>query len=265
MTVHVLRFAGPTQAWPGRARWDTRPTLPAPTYSAVAGFLHACLGQPRPAHGEPWELHPALTGAHIAARVDQPGEPFDDYQTVNPLPDAMFNGDPKAPKPSDLAVVRDGKGSAWMGGTTTAVTRRGYLADAAFTVLVEPAAPHQADQLAAALHQPHHPPYLGRRNSPPAWPWYLGTHHHWDLETAANTTPTITTTPAPYHELHHLQGNPTTQPLHTTNHPTRPLDRPAGRYHPHHVPVTTVDPPNVPTLNDLLTWAHTNLTQPAHA
>jgi CRISPR-associated protein Cas5/CasD subtype I-E len=263
MTTHVLRFAGPLQVWPDRARFSSRPTLPTPTFSAVSGFLHACLGRARPAVGENWALHPALADALIAVRVDGAGTVVEDLQTINPLPARVFRGDPKfTGRNSETALIRTGEGGAWVikGAAPSLMSTRQYLSDAVFTVFVEPSSKAASVELAGALHRPAFTPYLGRKSCVPTWPWSLGRTEA-SIEAAADSVPVC----APGRsdpvecELHHLH-NPGITGWRSTNTPTTPLDRPGGRYSNRTVQVTKVSPDSVGHLTELLNWAATNLT-----
>lgn len=288
MSVQIIRLAGPTQVWPDRARYDTRPTLPAPTYSAVMGFLHACLGQPRPQRAEPWAPHPVLADASISVRVDSRGSVLRDFQIISPLPMAVFRGHPdyegwtaSRPRPKDRAIIQTGKGDAWMQGENPSVSDREYLADAAFTVFVDTRDQARSVELASALHSPVFTPFMGRKNSPPTFPWFLGSFDG-AIETATGAVPahlpkqrqspqnpsgkTAALGPGEFEftgfDVHVLAGETTTA-VRTTSSPTTPLDRPGGRYSNRTVPITRVTAPYSNDLRQLMEWASKNLDRPA--
>lgn len=177
MSCLLLRLAGPAQSWGGPSLFvDRIGTELIPTRSGILGLLAAGLGAPR--GGWPaW-----LDATSMTVRVDRPGEPAEDFHTVNPVPErqeqhytrlralAILK---KAPKGGTSQVyVRDGKGDAWAGGQTV-VTRRRFLADAVFMVAIE----HDThlDDLVTATRSPRFVPYLGRKAYPPAFPFHLGT------------------------------------------------------------------------------------------
>ncbi|WP_102127954.1 type I-E CRISPR-associated protein Cas5/CasD [Deinococcus planocerae] len=102
MPTLLLRLQAPMQSWGSRSRFDDRDTELEPTKSGVLGLVAAALGVPR----DNWtELEP-LTRLRFGVRVDREGVPRTDYHTAQE-------------------------------GRATAVTRRHYLADAAFLVGLE--------------------------------------------------------------------------------------------------------------------------------
>jgi CRISPR system Cascade subunit CasD len=171
----LLRFAGPAQSWGGPSLFvDRIGTELVPTRSGTLGLLAACLGAQR--GGWPDWLDTTV----IKVRVDRPGEPVEDYHTINPVPERQVAHYDrlramtilkKSPKGSSQVYVRDGKGDTWAGGQT-AVTKRRFLADAVFMVAIEHDT-HLAD-LVSATRTPRFVPYLGRKAYPPAFPFHLG-------------------------------------------------------------------------------------------
>lgn len=136
------------QSWGERARWDMRDSLPEPTKSGVVGLLGCALGIARSEGGRLRDLDRAL---RMGVRVEREGTPLDDYHTVT------------GPLPTAEGKRRD----------TTVVSRRRYLEDAAFLVLLshrgDPEAPSLA-RLADALRAPKWPLFLGRRSCIPTRP-----------------------------------------------------------------------------------------------
>lgn len=149
----VLRLAGPMQSWGVRGGFaDYRDTITHPTRSGVLGLLGCALGRPR--GSGPGDL----SDLDLAVRVDRPGTLMEDYHTVGGQ--------------SGREVVPSADGSRRRGAM---LTRRAYLADAAFTVvLTGPSA--LLHSLEEALDHPRYVPFLGRRACPPASPYNLGIH-----------------------------------------------------------------------------------------
>ena len=140
----LLRLTGHLQAWGGRGRFAVRDTALTPTKSGIVGLLCAALGQP--------DRRVALSAAlRMGVRTDKPGTVIEDYHTVQ--------GGRKAnglPRPE------------------TMITRRFYLADAAFGVALQGDDP-LIRELAAALANPVYVTYLGRLCCIPSSPILLGT------------------------------------------------------------------------------------------
>src|SRR5690554_858091 len=103
----LIRLVGPQQSWGTSSRFDYRDTELAPTKSGVVGLLAAALGRSRD------EDVTDLAGLVMGVRADRPGVPMIDYHTA--LDVVLSNG-----KPGD-----------------TVLSRRTYLADAAFLVGLE--------------------------------------------------------------------------------------------------------------------------------
>ncbi|MFD0683735.1 type I-E CRISPR-associated protein Cas5/CasD [Actinomadura fibrosa] len=154
MSVLLLQFAGPLQAWGSSARFARRTTEPAPTKSGVLGLLAAALGRPRTA--DPSDL----AALQFGVRVDQRGTLLRDFQTAH-----------------DIDT-----------GDAFPVSERFYLADAVFVAALQ--GPHQQlSELLHALRQPGYLPYLGRRSCPPARPIDLALREDLDLEAALVAEP----------------------------------------------------------------------------
>ncbi|MFJ4868598.1 type I-E CRISPR-associated protein Cas5/CasD [Streptomyces sp. NPDC088757] len=181
----LLRLAGPLQSWGEHSHFTDRDTAAFPTRSGVIGLLAAALGRRR------GESIADLTHLSLTVRADRPGVRLRDLHTVG-------GGLPAK------ATVTTAEGKKRSGETTTLLTHRHYLADAAFTIALT--TPHTTetertdahDLLARcenALRFPQWPLYLGRRSCPPEGPLLLARtnnalHHLIHLPLAA-------TTPAP--------------------------------------------------------------------
>ncbi|MFI8105423.1 type I-E CRISPR-associated protein Cas5/CasD [Streptomyces sp. NPDC086023] len=151
MTGLLLRLAGPLQSWGERSAFSAvRDTAPFPTRSGLTGILAAAEGLPR---GASLQRYAEL---EFTVRIDRPGVLLTDFHTVG-------GGFP----PRRTAATSGGKNKG-----DAVITRRHYLADAVFVVAVT--GPDQRiDEIAAALHQPHWAPYLGRRSCVPDEPFVL--------------------------------------------------------------------------------------------
>ncbi|MFF2173238.1 type I-E CRISPR-associated protein Cas5/CasD [[Kitasatospora] papulosa] len=152
----LLRLAGPLQSWGTHSKYSRRDTARFPTRSGVVGMLAAGLGREREA-----PLND-LTALSMTVRVDRPGRVLSDYHTVG------------GGLPADEKVITvDGKRRSESKGTL--VSKRQYLADAAFTLALTSDDAELLHLCAAALRDPHWPLFLGRRSCPPEGPMLLGT------------------------------------------------------------------------------------------
>ena len=138
MTTLLIRIAGPLQSWGDSSRFTVRGTRREPTKSGIVGLLAAALGRPRDASVDD------LACLKMAVRTDQPGTLLEDFQTAE----------------NDS-------------GTKMPLTRRLYLADAAFTVALE-GDREFLETIKDALNAPVFPLFLGRRSCPPTTPLVIG-------------------------------------------------------------------------------------------
>lgn len=153
MSGFLLRLAGPMQSWGEHSVYGERDTLAHPTRSGLVGMFAAAEGLDR---GEPLDRYRPL---RLTVRVDAEGVRMSDFHTVG-------GGLPR----ERTAPTAEGKRRP--PGSTTIVTRRGYLSDAVFTVAVQ--GPEEtAAAIAAALGSPRWQPYLGRRSFAPDQPLVL--------------------------------------------------------------------------------------------
>jgi CRISPR system Cascade subunit CasD len=142
----LLRLDGPMQAW-SIAEFSDRPTMPFPTKSGIVGLLANAYGRART---DPIDDLAALT---TAVRADEAGRPLTDFQTAG----------------------RDGWRSAdgVLHKDTYKTRRKGYLADAVFTVALT-GSDEVIERSAAAAERPARSLFLGRRCCPPAMPVLIG-------------------------------------------------------------------------------------------
>jgi len=143
MPTLLLRLVGPMQSWGTTSRFDHRDTGKEPSKSGVIGLVAAALGIDR----ENWTDLEPLTHLSLGVRHDRPGVPRRDYQTAQHIISA------------DRSKIHE-----------TAVTRRDYLADAAFLVCLEGEDRSLLERIHAALHDPIWPLALGRKSYVPSEP-----------------------------------------------------------------------------------------------
>lgn len=140
MTGHLvgvpLRLHGPLQAWGGPVIGDGRPTLPFPTRSGVLGLVAACMGIPR---RDVDRLLALAEGTRVHVRVDAPGTPLVDDQTIQ--------GHPAASETRQ-----------------TIQSKRTYLCDASFVAVVVPGDRALVSTIGDAAMSPKFAPFLGRRS-----------------------------------------------------------------------------------------------------
>jgi CRISPR system Cascade subunit CasD len=139
-----IRLEGPMQAWGGPTAGDDRPTLEFPTKSGVLGLVAGALGIDRSDTSSLLALH---RGFGVAVRVDRAGVRGLDFHTVQQVPTAEG------------------------GVAETVVSRRSYLYDASFAVLLmEVEASRPLKDVVDALRCPYFVSALGRKGCPPAVP-----------------------------------------------------------------------------------------------
>ncbi|GMA16861.1 type I-E CRISPR-associated protein Cas5/CasD [Deinococcus metallilatus] len=140
MTTLLIPLGGPMQSWGTRSRFDDRDTGAEPSKSGVLGLCAAALGIDR---GAPI-TH--LSALRFGVRVDRAGVLMHDYHTAQLHPQQRGSG--------------------------TSLTRRAYLADAAFWAGLSGDGA-LLRELHAALRDPHWPLSLGRKAFVPAIPlWF---------------------------------------------------------------------------------------------
>lgn len=142
----ILRLEGALQSWDDISKWDSRGTGDFPTKTGIIGLLGCALGFGRNDR-ELVSLNESMT---MAVRADRPGEVFTDFQTVTGYPLLNAEGKPKS------------TGS-------TIISRRSYLQDACFTVVLELKGDWHK-RVVKALKEPKWTPYLGRKTCVPSRP-----------------------------------------------------------------------------------------------
>ena len=151
MTTLLMQLVGPMQAWGTTSRFDQRDTGTEPSKSGVIGLVAAAMGIDR----TNWvDLEP-LTKLTMGVRHDRPGIPRSDYQTAGCAS-------------SDSVMKADGKLSK-----NGVVSRRDYLADAAFLVGLEGQDLALLQRAHCALNKPVWPLVLGRKSYLPSEPVWI--------------------------------------------------------------------------------------------
>lgn len=146
MATLLLLLKGPMQSWGTMSRFDNRDTGKEPSKSGVLGLLSAALGIDR--HN--WDDLEPLTRLRMAVRHDRPGVLKSDYQTFGCAD-------------TDTIIKADGKQSSDGG-----VSKRDYLADAAFLVGLEGDDLPLLQSIQEALKNPKWPLCLGRKSYTPS-------------------------------------------------------------------------------------------------
>lgn len=147
-----LRLEAPLQSWGLRARWDVRDTGSEPSKSGVVGLLGCAFGYPRddPRLNE-------LDTLTMGLRIEQAGSRLTDFHTVS----------------GSFPTAEGGQKGTQANPTTTIVSYRTYLQDAAFLVVLDgPDA--LLERCASALQHPRWPVFLGRKACPPTRPVFDG-------------------------------------------------------------------------------------------
>jgi len=159
------------QSWGVQSQFGVRDTGREPSKSGVIGLLCAALGRPR--HKPVADLAALMLGV----RVDKEGSLAMDYHTAQNVYRAAGGI-----KPTELS-------------------RRYYLADAAFLVGLESDNLVLLKELSVALSAPHWPLYLGRKAFVPSPPVYIpdGLKEDEDLLTALKQYPWLG------HNEHHYE------------------------------------------------------------
>lgn len=148
----VLKLKGVMQAWGGHTLEDLRHTEIIPTRSGLLGLLAACLGIDRNNHSQLDALAQSLRFTiSIENSPKTRVKRITDFHTVK-----------------DARKV-DGKRNKY-----PVVSRREYLCDAVFTILIEAqkSASFGLKDIAHAVQNPVYTPFLGRRSCPITRPLY---------------------------------------------------------------------------------------------
>lgn len=150
MPTLLIRLAGPMQSWGSSSRFDRRDTEREPTKSGLIGLLAAAVGIDR----NDWLGLKPLTRLRMGVRHDRPGFLRSEFQTAGCAS-------------SDRIIKADGTPSK-----DGVVSKRYYLADAAFLAAVSGEDTALLERIHDALKNPAWPLYLGRKSYVPSEiPW----------------------------------------------------------------------------------------------
>lgn len=145
-SVLKLVLDGVLQSYGIESKWDSRDTGYYPTKSAIIGMIGCAMGIER----NDTYLDILSKNLSINVRIDKPGRPLDDLQTVNyPI------------------LQADGKYKE--GGTYHPLLNKFYLQDAVFTVFVVGSL-ELLSSIYNAFQKPFWPVYLGRKCCVPSRP-----------------------------------------------------------------------------------------------
>jgi len=177
----LLKFIAPMQSWGSHSRFDIRDTEREPTKSGVLGLVAAALGRDRT---EPVE---DLARLRLGVRVDREGVVRYDYQTAQGALKASGKSGykyPKSPLYGKLELPE------------TVVSRRYYLADAAFLVGLEGDG-NLLRTIGEALKRPRWALFLGRKGYLPGKPIFFpdGGFRDAPLEEALAAQPPVVVEP----------------------------------------------------------------------
>lgn len=150
-TYVALKLAGVMQAWGSHTFEDFRPIELIPTRSGILGLLAACLGLDRK---DTAGLKALSSSVCITVRGNQ--------RVIEPQ------------RITDFHTVMDARKVDGKSNKFPVVSRREYLCDVEYTVLLEvlPDSRWTPDQLQNALENPVYTPFLGRRSCPPTRPLF---------------------------------------------------------------------------------------------
>ena len=143
----ALRLEGVLQSWGDHAKWETRDSADFPSKSGVVGLLACAMGLER----DNPEITALSDSVQIAVRADRPGTRMLDFHTVQGRPRLYTAAGARTPDKS------------------TIVSKRWYLQDASFLVLIETDEPWR-ERICQALKAPKWPIYLGRKSCVPSRP-----------------------------------------------------------------------------------------------
>ena len=143
----ALRLEGVLQSWGDHAKWETRDSADFPSKSGVVGLLSCAMGLER----DNPEITALSDSVQIAVRADRPGTRMLDFHTVQGRPRLYTAAGARTPDKS------------------TIVSKRWYLQDASFLVLIETDEPWR-ERICQALKVPKWPIYLGRKSCVPSRP-----------------------------------------------------------------------------------------------
>lgn len=170
MPALAFYLDAPMQSWGASSKFQYRETGAFPSKSAVVGLVAAALGIDKHAPDEAEHLAPIATLRFTAVKLpkahpSRPDHPLD----INRLTDFHTIGggyDKKGPPAEKTSIPRKASGAPF----GTVITRRSYLTDAAFAVILEGPDEPLLDRIRAALLDPVWGVWFGRKTCLPATP-----------------------------------------------------------------------------------------------
>lgn len=160
MKCLALFLRGPMQSWGVFGKFGERPTLSHPSKSGLIGMLAAASGIDRT--DDAWLARAA--GLSLSVRTYHVGPCLLDFHTVG----GGYDRSTWAGRRSIPVKAEDGKPG------TTALTRREYLQDAAFGIVLSGDDSSLVEQLAESLRDPVWGVWLGRKSCIPTEPVLVG-------------------------------------------------------------------------------------------
>lgn len=150
----AIKLQGVMQSWGGHTYEDLRHSELIPTRSGLLGLLAACLGIDRQ---NKHHLERLSASVSMAIRIDPSGD--HQYKLVRMM---------------DFHTVMDARKVDGKVNKNPVVSRREYLCDAKYTVLIrsENCEDYSLEKLREAVQRPVYGPFLGRRSCPLSRPLY---------------------------------------------------------------------------------------------
>ncbi|MDA8125626.1 MAG: type I-E CRISPR-associated protein Cas5/CasD [Deltaproteobacteria bacterium] len=178
----ALRLEGPLQSWGFDSQYNRRNTGLMPTKSAIAGMCCAALGWSRGSGEERKFLlsfgelkMTAIAIPRRGVKKNLPAQRLEDYHTVG----GGYGPNDLAERRSITVSAEDGKPRAKNGQALAVLTRRQYLTDASFGVLLEGDGA-LLREVALALSDPKWGIWLGRKTCIPTAPVLAGLMNSYD-------------------------------------------------------------------------------------
>jgi len=163
MAVLSFYIDGPLQSWGASSKFQYRETNGFPTKSAIVGLVAAAMGIDKHGVDETGQLKPLVASSFSVVKLPKPIAPvtrLQDFHTVG------GGYDKKASLYQKQSIPVKASGAPF----GTVITRRSYLGDAAFAVLLESEDDAFLEQVHAALLNPVWGVWFGRKSCLPATP-----------------------------------------------------------------------------------------------
>ncbi len=174
-----IRLTGPMQSWGTGSKFQIRRTDDVPSKSGVLGLVLCAMGVSR---ADAPSVLPELVALGMGVRIDRPGVPDWDYHTV---------GAGLGVRKAEGGVKRTASTKQY----EVQLSRRQYLLDASFLVVLLGDEGDRFNRAADALRTPVWPVYLGRKCCIPSQPVFAGVGQHEDLKSALEAIPLMCEVP----------------------------------------------------------------------